>query len=246
MTLKMAHNFFYSVAQGLIPNVHAVAEFGENLDVGTSQETLWGEGGLYSYLSSAEQLTLSSTSANDTSGGTGLQTVTIFGLDGNYDEQSETITLNGLSGVTTTNSYLRIYTMCGVAVGSGGVNAGNIYAGTGTITAGKPANVYAQMDIGKGQTLMAIYTIPAGYTGYLRQIYFSTGKSHSIYAQLYTRKINESLTVKHTGRMFDGLYHKLLDFPIVCTEKTDIEIRVTGEASNSQVSGGFDLMIVKD
>jgi hypothetical protein len=102
------------------------------------------------------------------------------------------------------------------------------------------------MDIGKGQSLMAIYTIPAGCTGYLRLIYFSTGKSHSIYAQLYTRKINECFRVRHTGRMFDGLYHKLLDFPIVCPEKTDIEIRVTGEAANSQVSGGFDLMVVKD
>ena len=62
-----------------------------------------------------------------------------------------------------------------LTAGSGGANAGKVYAGTGTITSGVPANKYAVIAIGENQTLMALWTVPAGYTAYIHQLNVSQG-----------------------------------------------------------------------
>jgi hypothetical protein len=161
--------FELQVARGQIAWHYDVHKFGFNPDIDDSLETVWAQGGLYSYLAAATQLSVSSSSANDTSAGTGARTVTLFGLDASYSEISETVTLNGQTAVTTTNSYLRIFRMVVNSAGSGGENAGVIYAGTGTVTAGVPANKYATIAIGDNQTLMALWTVPANHTAYLLQ-----------------------------------------------------------------------------
>jgi len=144
-------------------------KFGFNPDIDNSLETIWSEGGLYSYLSAATVLKVSSSSANDTSAGTGARTVELFGLDADYDEINEIVTLNGQTAVNTTQSFLRVYRMIVRSAGTGGTNAGVIYAGTGTVTAGVPANKYATVAVGDGQSLMALWTVPRGYTAYLFQ-----------------------------------------------------------------------------
>ena len=80
------------IARGQIAYHKTQFKFGFNpLDVDDSLETVWAQGGLYSYLSAATVLKISSSSTNDTSAGTGARTVTFSGLDANYDEISETI-----------------------------------------------------------------------------------------------------------------------------------------------------------
>ena len=132
--------FYLQVARNQISFHKSNFKFGFNPDVDDSLETVWAQGGLYSYLASASVLKVSSSSTSDTSAGTGARTVELFGLDANYDEISETITLNGQTAVNTTNEFLRINRMVVKSAGTGGQNAGVIYAGTGTVTTGVPAN----------------------------------------------------------------------------------------------------------
>jgi len=75
---------------------------------------------------SSQQLKIKSTTANDTNGGTGAWTVKIYGLDSNYAEISETVTMNGTTAVTTVNSYIAVNYMKVVTVGTLKVNDGNI------------------------------------------------------------------------------------------------------------------------
>jgi hypothetical protein len=56
-----------------------------------------------SYAAAALQMTVSSSSASDTSAGTGARTVLITGLNANYAVISESVTMNGQTAVTTTN-----------------------------------------------------------------------------------------------------------------------------------------------
>ena len=133
--------FELQVAQGQIAYHKHVYKFGQNVTVGDSVETIWAQGGLYSYPPSATTMTVSSSDTNDTSAGTGARTVLISGLDGDYNEISETITLNGQTPVTTTNSFIRVNRAIVLTAGSGGANAGIIYVGTGTVTTGVPANI---------------------------------------------------------------------------------------------------------
>jgi len=123
-------DYMLAVAKGQVTGHSIVHKFGQNNDIGTAKETVWDVGGLYSYLTSATALKVSSDDANDTSDGTGARTVQIYGLNSDYDEIDETITLNGQTAVNTTKLYLRIYRMVVKTAGSGDEAAGNIFAGT--------------------------------------------------------------------------------------------------------------------
>jgi len=71
--------FELQVARGQIGFHESVHKFGFNSAVDTTLATVWLQGGLYSYLSSASTLYISSSSANDTASGTGARTLTVSG-----------------------------------------------------------------------------------------------------------------------------------------------------------------------
>ncbi len=150
----------FRLAFGQTPTVNSFAVRGLNEAVGTSFETIWTEGGIYEFPSSAQQMTVSSDNANDTSEGTGCRKIVIVYLDSNYDEQQEIVILNGTTPVTTINSILRINQVFGATNGSNTINIGNIYIGTGTVTAGKPANVFGIIEADSGLSMMSVYTVP--------------------------------------------------------------------------------------
>lgn len=151
-----------SIGLGRSNGLVASAIRGFNPAAGTSFETVWGEGGIYSFPESASVMTVSSDSINDTSGGTGGTSVLIEYLDENYIKNFEVVVLNGTTPVNTVASMLRINAAVTNTVGSNKTNIGNIYIGTGTVTAGKPTNVYEIILTGHGLAKTAVYTIPDG------------------------------------------------------------------------------------
>lgn len=224
-------------------------KFGYNPTVGTDQETIWSQGGIYSYLSSATILKVSSSNTNDASAGTGARTVQLNGLDSNYDEISETITLNGQTAVNTTNEYIRINRMIVKTAGTGDQNAGVIYAGTGTVTAGVPANKYATIAIGDNQTLMALWTVPRNHTAYIYNLQLSTGSATT------NKFVTGRMVIREFGGVFATKYittfsniHIFVDLsiPIVATEKSDIELRAKTSSSADGVSGDFEIVYVDE
>ena len=234
--------FELQVAEGQIPWHKHIYKFGQNAVVGNSVETIWQQGGLYSYPPSATTMTVSSSDTNDTSAGTGARTVQISGLDGDYNEISETITMNGQTAVTTTNSFLRVNRALVLTAGSGGANAGIIYVGTGTVTLGVPANVYTTINgDGTNQSLQAFWTVPANYDAYVYQTNISTGNSSNTPAVLKTllvaRPNGGVFNTKEVIVLTDGNHLQNYSFPIKLTEKTDIEFRA--ESSSGSVS--FDV-----
>ena len=233
-------DFQLGVASGdLSPSYKQVYKFGQNASVGNSIETIWLEGGLYVYPPSATTMTVSSSDANDTSAGTGARTVLISGLDGSYNEISETITMNGQTPVTTSNSYLRVNRALVLTAGSGGVNAGIIYVGTGTVTSGVPANKYTTINgDGTNQSLQAFWTVPAGYTAYIYQTNISTGTSSATPAILKTllvvRPFGGVFNTKEIITLHEGNHLQDYSFPLKITEKSDIEFRA--ESSSASVT----------
>lgn len=235
------------VAQGYFDTLDNVFKFGFNDAVGTAEETIWDEGGVYVYPSSAEQLTVSSSDVNDTSAGTGARTVQVFGLDGDYAEVDEIVTLNGQTAVTTVNSYLRVFRMAVLTAGSGGINAGVIYCGTGTVTGGVPDTVYARITEGEGQTLMAVYTVPAGKTGLLYVFNissFSSGNSF-VTARLKIRNEGGVFRVQDKAILKENSITISRKFPAFISEKTDIEITGVASSGTIDVSGSFEMMLAQ-
>ena len=222
--------FELQVSRNQISFHKTIFKFGYNAAVGSSKETIWEQGGLYAYPASATVMTVSSSSANDTAAGTGARTVEIYGLDADYNEISEIVTLNGQTAVNTTKSYLRINRGVVRSAGSGGANAGTIYAGTGTVTSGVPANVYLSINgDGDNQTLMSLWTVPAGYTAFLTKMTLSTGTSTNtkavLNASLVARPYGEVFQVKERFTLTDGTHEQFYTFPLSFAEKTDLEMR---------------------
>lgn len=240
--------FELQVARGQIEGHRAVTVWGYNPDIDTAEETVWADGGIVTLPAAAATLKVSSDSANDAAAGTGARTVTISGLDTNYDEISETVTLNGTTEVTTTKSFRRINSMIVATAGSGNANAGNIYIGTGTVTLGVPATIYGQIYVGYNQALSASYTIPNGYTGYIVNGGISSGQDGG------TAQITGKLVVRSNGLSYvaavatlnNGLAEYSFDLPLPILEHQTIEARALGSSNNNQVAAHFQLILIKN
>ena len=243
--------FELQVSRGQIAYHKTLFKFGFNPDVDDSLETIWAEGGLYSYLSAATVLKVSSSSANDTSAGTGARTVELFGLDADYDEINETVILSGQTAVNTTQSFLRVNRMIVRSAGTGGTNAGVIYAGTGTVTAGVPANKYATVSVGDGQSLMALWTVPRGYTAYVTQTDITVATTqNNKYATVsfLARPFGEVFQVKDKFAKSESGHNQVYTFPLKFEEKTDLEMRCIGDSAGADIAiaAAFDLVYIQN
>ena len=243
--------FELQVARGQIPGHTSLYKFGFNPDVDNSLETVWSQGGLYSYLSSASVIKISSGSASDTSTGTGARTVSLSGLDADYNEISEVVTLNGQTAVSTVNSFLRLNKATVETAGSGGQNAGVIYGGTGTVTTGVPANIYLSIAISDNQTLMSLWTVPANHTAYLQTaLYAAATTQNNKFAtvELVARPFGSVFQVKDKFVLTIGSLDQFYNIPLRFEEKTDIEVRCVGDsaAADIAVSAGLDLLYIKN
>lgn len=220
-------------------NHDAVFKFGYNPAISTAEETVWDNGGIYSYPTSATQMKVSSSNDSDTS------TVLIYGLDSSYNEISESITITGQTEVTTSNSFVRVYR----AKVTANAPSGNIYIGTGTVTLGVPSTVYARIITGENQTLMAVWTVPAGYTGYIYQFTVSSGTTASNkYAtgRLKVRPFGQVFQTKSIVTLNNTFINFELGMPIIVEEKSDIEIRSIISSGTDAISGTFTVVYVKN
>ena len=229
-------NFLFDVVRGAIPNAFAIHKFGANFDIdqNTDPESVWTGGGLYPWasLSSAQTIYCISTSASDTA------TLSIEGLDANYDEQTEVVTLTGTTAVATANTFIRVFRM----TYQDGANVGDI---TARVTSGT-GTVVAQIDTGYAQTLMAVYTIPAGFTGYLTTIDATIDGTKACQVLMYHRLTGKPFRIAHVAES-DGHYRYDFNAPLKLPEKTDVDIRVNEVSGNdARVTANFDIILLKN
>ena len=108
--------------------------------------------------------------------------IEVQGLDTNWDLVTQTITLTGQTRKALTTDLIRVFRMKNVGATA---FVGNVfcYVNGGGLSVGVPdteADVRAVMQIGNEQTLMALYSIPNGKTGYLSSFYFSNSGTEEI------------------------------------------------------------------
>jgi hypothetical protein len=235
-----------AIAEGDVTGHSLMLKFGRNPDVDTgAAEDVWEGGGLYTFDTTAQSLEIVSSDANDDGdpAGTGARTVTVRGLDADYVEKTETVTMNGTTAVALTGTWMRVH-RCTVAT-AGGVEAN---AGTLTVRIAGGGATRLVVGAGNGQTLMAVYTIPAGKTGYLYHYYCSgnaTPTAPTMDVSLWTRTSTGVRNLKHQQALSAGAdltYSFAAPFQI--TEKTDVWLRVSSSVNNTDVCGGFDIVLV--
>jgi len=232
-------NFFLQIAKGEIAGHSFVSKFGQNEDIGTGAfEDIWDGGGTYPYPTNgtAPITHLYSTVGGDT------QTIEVQGLDINGALTVQSKTLTGTTVVALDTPLWRIFRMKNIDASD---NAGVIHASTATKTVS-----YAQIGVGNNQTLMALYTIPAGKTGYLfhgTASIVGLNRAYSLDSHFYIRPFGTVFQLKQTfGLSSDGSSYLSRDylFPLVISEKSDIKVSAISSSAGGVMNATFDLLLI--
>jgi len=248
--VSFSPDFLTRVGFGKVPGWSFIEKFGDNPDVdtGTYPEDIWSQGGVYTFSTTADIDTISSSSAADTI------IMSIQGLDENWDLVTQTATLDGQNKVTLTTPLIRCFRAWNA---DGTALAGDVYVYVdGAITGGVPnvaTTIRVKIPIGSEQTEMCIYTIPNGYTGYFLGGYVALSRSQSSGTASITSRL----------RLQDGIFRVLsrvalqaggastwdyrYPVPLEIPAKSDLLLRVDEvSANNMGVSGGFTVLLVQD
>ena len=207
--------------------------FGYNAAIPATFVPAWELATTYTYPTAATTMTLRWNTAD------AGYTILIKGLDANYDEIQETITLTASPVTQTTqNQYYRINDLITIAT-PGGV-FGNPVNNISLTNAGNTVT-YARIDAGSGKNQAAIYTVPRGYQFALTRI-----SAFCASAALN----NRTLAFRNVARLKTGvilrvaqtefLEQMIIDrqIPFVYDECTDIEFQLKGSAG-TQFIGVF-------
>ena len=214
------------VSAGLPAGQEHINKFGYTGTDVNGTATVWdacGTTALYPYPSSGV-VAITSSSGSDTG-----EAVEVQGLDGDYNQVTEDINV-GSTGTTTFSRIFRARMK----------NASNV----GLISINQGGSLAAQIIAGNGQTLMAVYTIPAGKTAYLLKFQGSSDKSTAIQFKLFARPFGDAFNLKgQWGTQGGNVVTYDYPIPLSFAEKTDLKIDVSTGA-NCGCGAIFDLLLV--
>lgn len=196
-----AQEISIAVREGNVPGRTKVSIIGHDEAATTTRTTIHPTGTTLNIDQSAISATpavveVASTSTDDAlSGpGTGAHSVTVIGLDASGDVQSETVTLTGTTKAATSATFSAVNGLRIAAVGTGKKNAGTIWCGTGTFTAGVPAVKLFSMNIAFNRGMTAYYVVPTGKTLYFNQLTVTT--------QAAAKKVGDVFVEQSTDGLF--------------------------------------------
>lgn len=244
------------IALGRIEGASTWNKFGYNTDIDTTNpEVIAAFGGAFNQrLTDAEFMNISSSSANDAVGGTGVTTLVIFGVGGTAAGDrgliTDVVNMNGTSAVTTNLRFWGINRMTIFQSGSENSNVGII-----TATAATSGNTMATMPAGEGTTQQCIFYVPENMQFlatwmYLNGIRSSGGGSPEITfkAYVYSEVVNSQFEVYRDSVSTAVTEHIQLSpaEPFVIGETSIFWIEAETSANNTSVRGRFSGELVAD
>lgn len=228
-------------------------KLGYATSIGSSVIDVSSLGGTYVFPTAGGiQMRVVSDNDADATGKTGVISVHINYLDVNYIENTETITLNGKTPVNTiATNILRINHFHTRTTGTAGVAVGNILLSS---LDGKTN--YAKIAATYNNSLQAIFTIPAGYNGYITAWQIGSGGTGTNYEilQLLATTDHEDMRLlvfnsKDIAVSQNNQEILFYNIPIKVPEKTDIKVTViasggTGAVASTGIHGWYELSTI--
>jgi hypothetical protein len=231
-------NFNLNVARGKVRGASMIHKFGAVPEVANaSTGTVWDKPTTvypWSAFDTAGPITASIANASDN----GKQ-VLVLGLDENYEEIEELFTLSSASTVAGIVNFKRVFR---AFVTNGSTD--NVE----DINFTKSGSDVLRITAGKAQTLMAIYTVPAGKTGYLYQGACSAQAGADATGNMYVRYFGQqAFRIGHSFEVSgNAVYDYNFTFPIQIPEKSDIDVRVTVRTNKGRYTAAFDLLLLEE
>jgi hypothetical protein len=228
-----SRNAFFDIARGIRSDCESVHLFGINTTIGTDFETLYDNGGsIYTFPTEQDTLTLASTSGDDT------MQVRITGLNDQWREISEVVTLNGTNDVETTSEFFRIND----ARILGGNNVGDISIDHG-------ANTVAYIQAEKGVHQAIIYSTPAGHSLYICTVKFD-GTIGLFGTMRFRAMLQDPASDDLVWHFWDSIARTDLDFdlkiPFKVPEKRDFSIEARGTQGTNQIACYLSGVLMED
>jgi len=164
-----------------IPGGRAFFFFGHNDSVGTSYEDVWAGDGDIQWQTTAAKIKVASSDAADTSDGAGVRSVEIHGLSATGEDQDEVITMNGVTAVESSLTYIRVNKLHSETCGTyGGSHQGDIECRVTNATfangallsvmTGEEGNVDTAVVYGTGEANNGFWSVPLGKVLYITDL----------------------------------------------------------------------------
>jgi len=244
------------ISKGNIANHDTLESIGEReaVAVVTGGEDIWRGGTSTIPIPNqitGEQMTVISTSANDTSDGTGARIVHIHYLDNNWAEQTEAITLAGLSEVDTVATNIKfIQSIHVTSIGSNGVAVGDIKI----YKKGDNTLVYNIIKAGGNMSLNISRMIPANKTFYLTVWQCSSTAGKPIFVRLRSTDHHGVLydggspifIFKDSASVQDSTYVRKFNNPIKIPAKSIIKATAWATQAGGNISASWEGILVNN
>jgi hypothetical protein len=230
-------NFRLNVSMGKVRGASFIHKFGAVPSLSQSATgTIWDKNDTiypWSAFDTAGIITAGIANASDAG-----KIATVLGLDNNFNEVSDTFTLSSTATVAGTVQFRRVYR---AYISTGENNVGDVnFTKNGTDV--------LRITATKGQTLMAIYTVPAGKTAYLYKGVCTAQAAADGSGHMFVRYFGqEAFRIGHSFEVSTGgEYDYEFSFPIRIPEKSDIDVRMTTRSNNGRYTAAFDLLLLTE
>ncbi len=177
--------------------------------------------------------------------GAGAWKMIIYGLDANWNEQQETVILNGTTVVQTVNTFIR----CFRAKVTEAADINGLDGSVNIYKTGSASDIVAQVKTGVNQTHMVIYTVPLRKKLAVQQYDCNAGEGKDAIIKLNIRENitgNECLLTKETRYVFENSVEVLYKYPLIFPAKTDIWMTAVSSAATTPVSATFEALLIDD
>lgn len=245
---NLERDIFLSIPAGRVPYAGVVNKFGANVSSAAGAvEYVWDGGGTYTFPTTATITHVRSAVDSATTQGLVIE---LQGLDANWNLTVQSATLDGTNSTTEvllTTALIRIFR---IKVTDSAIADQNIWAGATGMAA---VTAKAIVTAGNNQTLMAIYTVPAGKTAYITQYYYDYVRD----AVRDPDSINFRLWVQDNAKGYEPQLKHEKGIPkqgspaphpfkpyFKVTQKSDIYITAAPDAADAYVHAGFDLILL--
>lgn len=225
-----------SVSRGLMRNSSVRNIFGYQEAGDTTLRVLW-EFSSTSYVYPTANLTMTVTSASSSDNGKNLR---IIGLDSNYEQVVENVTLNGGGDVDTSSQFFRIND---VILTSGNTNVGLI-----TVQNTGKTVKYAGIRAGDGRNQASLFTVPAGNSFYLYRIDAFSSDSTAAKPAVF-RNFSQTSTGQQYNTARTTFFNNMniqRRFPFKYSEKTDIQFQVKTDQGSHELSVFGEGILIDD
>lgn len=246
-----ASDFHFDVSESLYPEHRPVIISAHNSSLPKDVEAdVWHSGGTIIPLTSAETLTIVSTSPNDTLFGSGARTIQLRLLDENFNEVNENLDLNGTTPIVSITPCLRLQSAILVTAGSTETNEGTI-----TFVSTVSGTIQGTMSLEDGITQKSHFTVPAGKTAFvLGAIIYahkvSMGQSPLVGVKAYLQGPGDAARIV----VFEAFLDTSINTDLTITEfvspplfeKVNLKLSATSTTNNSEIHTRLYLILVNN